>query len=437
MFNLEKFHEDAYNGEKMQDIIGFCDYINHFTNVILWGAGNLGEAIGKKLQQLNLKIDIYWDAKFKEKKILNDVVVMEPFTGEFDKRDTLVIFCIANVPVAPALFYKLQQEGWKNTIKGLVLLQGMICPLQKGKSIDTGVCSKFQMCTVCSCERLSNLMKAKVMEQEKIGAEEVLSFDRVHFIINNFCNLKCTHCYMYMNSYPTQKKKNVEIQILRKDIELVMKAVHSFGVVNVFGGEPFLHPELNEIVESILKYDNFGALIVNTNGVAKMNEEQLRSMKDKRVRLAFSNYQGALSEKQQEQVELNFAHTQELEINAQKMNELPTWNISSTLCDNKIDEVQMKYKKDHCGVKFLYLFDHKLFPCSFALSLYDLGVADYGESYIDLDIEDTPQKLRDAIRKLFEQKYYRCCGHCDNMEITDARFANKAGEQGYSERYIV
>ncbi len=321
-------------------------------------------------------------------------------------------------------------------MRGLDVLQGLICPFEKGKPLDPGICARNQMCTVCSCERLSSLMKVKAAERG-VWEGDALSFDRVHFIINNFCNLKCTHCYMYMNSYPAERKKNVELDILKRDIQLVMEAVDSFGVVNVFGGEPFLHPQLDEIVKEILAYDNFASMIVNTNGAAQMRDEQMENLKNNRVRLAFSNYKGALTEQQEQKVLDNFEHARALGINAQMMNELPAWNISSTLGNNQCSEEQMKAKKDVCGVKFLYVFDHRVYPCSFALSLKDLNVADYPDTYIDLDEANTPEKLRKAIKDLFARDYFCCCGHCDDLGISDKRFAAMAGEQGFSERYAL
>jgi len=436
MFTIEKFYKDAYAGNAMNDIQGLCSYINQFQNMVLWGAGNLGEAVGKKLLEIGARISAYWDAKYQEKKELNGVNVIEPFSGGFDKRNTLVIFCIANVPMAPPLLAKLEQNGWQSQLRGLAILQGLICPFERGKTIDPGICAKMKTCTVCSCERLSNLMKAQVANKQQIREEDVLAFDRIHFIINNFCNLKCTHCYMYMNSYPTERKKNVKFDVLRRDICLLMTAVDSFGVVNVFGGEPFLHPQLNDIVGQILKYDNFGSLIVNTNGAAQMHDEQMMNLKDSRIRLAFSNYKGALTEQQEEKVLRNLQHAQALGINAQMMNELPTWNISSTLGNNHCSEKEMKDCKDRCGVKFLYVFDHKVYPCAFSLSLKDLEVADYQDTYIDLDVANTPQKLRKAIKDLFAKDYFRSCGHCDNMGPGGA-FAPIAGEQGFSERYAL
>ena len=65
MFSVEKFYEDANNGNEA-DIKGMCQYLNSYANVVIWGAGNLGTAVGKKLNDLGVHISAYWDAHYKQ-----------------------------------------------------------------------------------------------------------------------------------------------------------------------------------------------------------------------------------------------------------------------------------------------------------------------------------------------------------------------------------
>lgn len=432
MYDLEKFYTDVYSGNDV-DKEAFINYMKSFKNIIIWGAGNLGTAIGKKYIELGINISVYWDTNWQKIIERNGIKVIAPYKGDFDKSETLVVFCIANVPVSPKLWKELYSKDWINRLRGLAVLQGFICTMSKEKELDTGVCNRQNICTVCSCERLNNIMKHKAMLKRSISEKELLCFDRVHFIVNNFCNLKCTHCYLYMNSYPLERKKNIPIDELKKDIDKVMEAVDSFGVVNVFGGEPFLHPDISEAVEKILEKDNFGALILNTNGIAKMEEKQLKGLENRRIRLAFSNYIGEISDKQESIFRNNMNRAKDRGIQVQCQNELPTWNISSTLGNNNIsDEIKKEYKKN-CGVVYLYVFDHKIFPCSMSMSIYDLGVADYPGDYVEIREDETAEELKEKIRALINKEYYQCCGHCDH----ELGLAHTAGEQGFIERYMI
>lgn len=430
---IQEFLVGAREGDK-QDPSVFVRYCRRFNSVILWGAGNLGNALGLKFKELGIPISNYWDTNHDSIKECHDVEVVAPFSSG-KSSDSLVIFCIGNVAVGPNVFRQLEKNGWQNVIHGNDLLQGLLCPLDNKQPPKAEVCNSFDICSVCSCQRLHNIVNADVARKQGIKKNETLSFDRIHFITNNICNLKCTHCFMYINSYPKALKKNVSTKQVLQDIQLSMTAIHSLGVVNIFGGEPFLHKDLHQIVSGVLGYQNFGSVIVNTNGLIKMKPHQLEPLKDKRVRLAFSNYLEVTDEKAQKLFFDNIEKARASGVNTKYQNSLPTWNISSTLEDKNDDEQVMINKKEACGVKFLYVFDGKIFPCAFSLSLYDLEVADYNTDYVELDPDKTPEQLRKEIIEMVSRPFYHSCSHCETFG--SPALTNVAAEQGYDERYAL
>jgi len=129
----------------------------------------------------------------------------------------------------------------------------------------------------------------------------------------------------------------------------------------------------------------------------------------------------------------NIETARALGIQAKYQNSLPTWNMSSTLHDLGDSEKTMIEKKRACGVRFLYVFDGKIFPCSFTLSIYDLGIADYPTDYAVLDAEKDPALIRAEIVEMLQRSHYRSRGHCEPC-FTPTLVAG-AAEQGYSARY--
>ena len=437
MFSVSKFYDDAHSGNKV-DVNEFCEYLRSFNDIIIWGAGNLGTAVGGKLLSLGVKISLYWDAKWQEKKDVLGIPVRAYGEGNFKKAESIVLFCIANVPVSPVLYRNLIHDGWKYTIPGLAILEGILCPFSKETHIDSSICTKMEICTVCNCQRLSNITKVQIAKKKNIAPEDVLAFDRVHFIVNNFCNLQCTHCFMYMNSYPSDKKRNVSLEVMKRDIAMVLAAVDSFGVINVFGGEPFLHPHICDIVEELLKYDSYGSIIVNTNGIKEITDAQLEKLKNSKIRLAFSNYTKALSDKKIEKFQHNIERARAHGVTVGVQNELPTWNVSSTLNENHVTVEEKKYYKDTCNVKFLYVHNEKLFPCAFCLSINDLGIADYPNDYIDISKCKDVADLRNKILVMLNREYYCSCEHCDHSSPGDPHsLTNIAGQQGFDDRYAL
>ena len=434
LIDIAKFIHGARNGDRQspQALLAYC---KQFATVIIWGAGNLGSAVGKKLIELGVHLDCYWDMQASSLGERNGIPVVAPFTEGPEREKALVLFCIGNVAVGPNIYRQLGENGWHHVLHGNDLLQGLLCPLTNEKPPNTKICNSFDICSVCSCERLHNIVRINAAREQNIPLDQALSFDRVHFIVNNVCNLKCTHCFLYINSYPKEYKQNVDTAQLLSDIDVVMNTISSFGVVNIFGGEPFMHKGIDQVVERVLSHRNFGSVIVNTNGVAKIKPEQLICMLDPRVRLAFSNYLEVLDQKKSAVFFKNIETARNLGIEAKYQNSLPTWNMSSTLEHKGDTEAVMTQKKSDCGVRFLYVFDGKLFPCSFSLSVHDLGVADYPTDYVVLDPNKSPASLRAEIRALLERDHYQACGHCESFG-SPALVAG-AAEQGYSERYAL
>lgn len=429
---IQPFLFAARNGERLEPQV-FVDFCQQYEAVIIWGAGNLGTALGKKLLELDVTPACYWDTQAAGIKNRNGLPVITPFSGDFNRDTTLVLFCIGNVAVGPNIYRQLAENGWRHVVHGNDLLQALLCPLVNDKPADARICNSFDICSVCSCERLHNIVRADAARKQALTPDKTLSFDRVHFITNNVCNLKCTHCFLYINSYTKERKQNVDTTQILQDIEVVMRAIHSFGVVNIFGGEPFLHKDIDRIIDRVLSHDNFGAVIVNTNGIEPIKPGQMVPLKDSRVRLAFSNYLEVLDEKRTAAFYRNIEMARAAGVNAKYQNSLPTWNISSTLEDKHDSEATKIQKKNSCGVRYLYVFDGKLFPCSFTLSIHDLGVADYPSDYVALDPDKSPEDIRQEIRHMLDRPYYDACGHCE--AFGSPALTGSAAEQGFDERY--
>ena len=112
MFDIQEFNRNAFSGENA-NIEKFTEYVKSFKNIILWGAGNLGTAVGKQFIKLELPVTVYWDINFEKIKERNGIQVIQSFTGNYSPDETLVVFCISNAASSPALFKFL--KDWKQT----------------------------------------------------------------------------------------------------------------------------------------------------------------------------------------------------------------------------------------------------------------------------------------------------------------------------------
>src|SRR5450755_916753 len=94
-----------------------------------------------------------------------------------------------------------------------------------------------------------------------------------HIIPIRRCNLSCTYCNEYDDF-----SKPVPVDTMLHRIELLGKL--RTGVITVSGGEPLLHPELDEIIRGIRRHATLAGLITNgylltADRIRRLNEAGL------------------------------------------------------------------------------------------------------------------------------------------------------------------
>lgn len=434
MYNIEDFTLAAHNGDEI-DMDSFLDYVRSFEYVILWGAGNLGQAIGKKFIEMNLPITTYWDIRAKDLVSANGINVLEPFTGNFDKAKTIVISCIVNGSSGGEWTKNLLvSNGYKIFINGMDIYEGLFCPINKKIGLKTKTCLNATMCNICACDRFINLLRNETGASNLHNKNLGLYFGVVTFIINQKCSLQCRYCGQYMNSYSSRERTNFPAERIKEDIDRFFDAVDLVGVVSIIGGEPFLHPEINGIVNHLLTKKNFGVINITTNGICKLRPEHLSGMQMDRLKISFSDYTKCLSRKQKDLFFKNVSLVESKGINYSIG--VPIWTKPSPLLIKHHAVETMTSMKSNCEVIKLCMSvkNGKFYPCSKAEPIHCLGIADYKTDYVDITKFNSVPELRNKIYTLINRPYYMSCGHCSTER--DVLLEN-AGEQGVEIRYAI
>jgi organic radical activating enzyme len=443
MNEITSFLEAARQGEQT-DAAPFVDFSKKFEAIVLWGAGNLGTALGAKLIELGVRIDVYWDTQFEQIKERNGLRVIQPFSGDFKPQKTLVIFCIGNIVTGSQIMGTLGKNAYHNVVHGKDLLYAFLCPLTNQYPPKPEICNSLAICEICSCERLYSIIQADAARARGVPKKEILSLTRFYITITTACNLKCTHCTMYMNSYPKKIAKNVPLRQILQDINIVMQAIDACGIVCLYGGEPFLHKDIDKIIEQTLTYENFNSLLLSTNGSVPMTSRHLEAMNSPRIRLDLSNYLHIYNDKQRKIFFNNLEKCKIAGIFVKSQNFIPTWIMASTLEDKHKTPEMMRQSKNSCkkdNGRLIVGHNGKLFPCFFAQSLFSLGVADYPDDYIELNPEHSISEIRERIQKMISRPWHLSCSHCqfDNPTLPSAKavktIVNQAAEQGFNSRY--
>jgi len=425
--NIEEIKISSAQNELFSNLAEFKQYINNFETIILWGAGNLGKAIGRKFKELGLNFS-YWDKNFKDLSNLDGISVNEPFTGNYKKKKLLLVFCISNGTIAQILSYKLNEV--ENFIFGNDLYQKTICPHNYNAVFDPANCTN-NICNVRTCKKIDSLFGI----QKPVG-EDLLQLSLMGVIINQKCTLSCMGCSSYMNSYPKNERKNFPTKKVLNDIDVMLSTVDLVKQINIYGGEPFVHPDLDLIINKVLSYSNFVNVSLTTNLICKIDKKFLEQFSDKRFSISISDYREQLTKEQNELFNKNYELIKAGNVKYRLTK--PLWIQPCTFKDKGHSVNTMIKMTADCRANTMCseLKNGKLFPCTMIGAVNSLGIKDFKSDYVELAKYDNDRNLlRSEIQKCFSMKYYKTCCYCGVAKGEQGFLEIPAGVQGKSTWY--
>jgi organic radical activating enzyme len=200
-------------------------------------------------------------------------------------------------------------------------------------------------------------------------------------LVTEKCNLACSFCNMFIPHYELPKHRDT--QIILSDIDSYFNMVDYVSIFHLVGGEPFLHPNIKDVIEYILeKYsDKIDKFIITTNGTVLPKEEILEVLKNNNVILSVSNYSNKL-EKLKSKVEKVVDTYQVNNINHYVRNNIEWYDFGDLRIKNNMSEEELINHFDSCTAPFRGLNDGKFYYCHLNTSavltkLFPLNDNDY------------------------------------------------------------
>lgn len=416
MFNLQQFYIDAEAGNEinLQNVI---EYVNGFESVIIWGAGNLGTALGRDLIEKGIQISGYWDQNYSNIKERNGIQVFESFGSEphHNKNKTLIVCGIANGThshLGQDQF--LKGMGYNNYILGMPLYEGIVCPMRKGQSLEVANCTGTSICNFNTCKKYMSILENSKEETDYRNVIQVLEI-----IVSRKCTLDCLECGQRVGRIKDEQPDKYVVYPLDRiiqDIDIIMENVDVVGTFSIIGGEPFTHPHLAEIVQHCLSKPNVAIISITTNGVCKITQEMLLKMKSDRVKINFSNYTQSLDDNCKKLFAHNVALVEQYGLNCNVAT--PVWGKVKDVVevDLSIDEQYYINTKQQC--QFGPSVSNGTFFACPVTELYDkLEEVDVSKDSVDLT---KSQDFRKSFHTLLKQPYYEACKHrCGNKLLCE------------------
>ncbi len=138
-----------------------------------------------------------------------------------------------------------------------------------------------------------NIVPPKVARQIEKGCPQDCGLCGFHtagiqlpvFSITNDCNLNCPICFTYNRP---DRKYYKSVSDMRKIVDHILEQAGNVELINITGGEPTLHPDLFELLETC-RHERIGRITMNTNGIKIADEPDFaKRIRDAGIQLVLS-----------------------------------------------------------------------------------------------------------------------------------------------------
>ena len=258
----------------------------------------------------------------------------------------------------------------------------------------------------------------KQKKSYKITNEDIPNVDNPLIIgcldlpITTMCTLKCKNCSSLMPYY--QHPTLFSTEVILKQLDVLFSVVDKILRVNVLGGEPFLHKDLDKIIRK-LSPDKVKKVLIITNGtVVPKNKELLLALRQKNVEVRISDYKSVSINMifLLLLLEVNKIHYTIKSFGKDSFNWYDFGDFSNR--GRTTEELNKQYL--NCDVEWGSIIDGKLFPCPRSAHATDLGlISNDSSNYINIfklsnDKSQLKKQLEDFI---INDKAFNCCNYCD------------------------
>lgn len=262
-------------------------------------------------------------------------------------------------------------------------------------------------------ERLEEREKYMSDKRSLITDKSKVILPRTALMITTRCTLRCKECNNLMPYY--ERHKEYKADEIIEWIKNICDAVDEWICLELVGGEPFLYRDLLKVLKYVLTENKIQQIEFTTNASIIPNREILELLRDKKVYVKISEYPKLIDASKLVAVLDQYKIRYEIKENMR-------WTKTGALTSrNRTDiELQSQYLNCNQAKMCRTIMNGKMYVCSKASSLMELGYADNLETVDLLDKEN----LRTNIQQFLRLPYSRACNYCDiaskDEEIVEA-----------------
>ncbi|MCM1217600.1 MAG: radical SAM protein [Lachnospiraceae bacterium] len=384
--------------------------------IILYGAGCVGRDFVLLFSEMNIPIEHIVAKNWMDNKDCCGITVENPeILRRIDQPDEYVLIAACDRKIMPELTSDLEKLGtnFDDMVCGHdihMLMQSSWCmrKAEDGRNIDLKNCYECT-CLDNTCKSLCEYLK-RINGFDEAEAEGTERVKMIGYLLSNICTLNCKNCCESVPYMPKETKRFVPGETVIRDIEKMSSACNFLTLMEFIGGEPFLHPELPDILARVLQIRNIGMVHIFTNGTVIPNDALCRELDNDRITVYLSNYQVSYPDQFKDKVMETVNKLEQYHVQyffGKKQN----WNDFSGYELQEEEESQLRRKFPDC---FLHncnrLMDGQLYVCPHQYAGIKLGKL---ENENTLDIHAcSAEELANELEKFKDYPYISACKYC-------------------------
>lgn len=239
-----------------------------------------------------------------------------------------------------------------------------------------------------------------------------LTIVHLGFCVSERCSLKCRDCSFLMQFY--EHPHNVDLKYYKPALDRFLETIDFVSEFRIYGGEPFMNPEMYKLIEWYRDCDKINTLSIYTNGTIIPDRHTLECLKDKKVKVHISDYEHnmdrikKLIEVLKKEGIIYFVRKYDI------------WQQAGDLSFKGHSDKQLEDIYSKCFATNCYSFlKGKFYVCPQAAHAVNLGgVPDVKDDRVDFaDKNITNEELKkQLINLMHHRKYIEACKYCNGLD---------------------
>lgn len=242
--------------------------------------------------------------------------------------------------------------------------------------------------------------------------------NRIKYLIMNhlgirlttFCNLNCKNC---ADLLPYQKNCHYDYSKLVEDMDKILSVVDMIQEILLIGGEVFLYPHMNEVIEYCVSSPKIKNVVIVTNGTILPSEDTIKLLKNEKIIMRVSGYSEEVAPKRAELIQ----RIKQENIPLQDLQGMVWRNIGNAECRNR-NERQMEIVWGRCSMNECIALSSKgrIYYCSRSMAADELECYPNPkpEEYVDVRNTET-ENLGEKLEQFYNVEYISTCNYCDGL----------------------